>query len=123
METKDLRKWHFEKEMKALAVSCIGVKPDTAKRKAAMLFRKYEPIIERSSGEVGYFERQLQEELKKFNTLKSGLIHYFKGETKGTLLLKELVWIELRKNDVLVVTKTGKEIALSNDFQYLRELL
>jgi hypothetical protein len=123
MENKDLYKWDFEREMKDLAVSCKGLKPDTAKRKAAALFKKYDYIIQNHGSDVGHYERRYWEEVKKFNTLKSGLIHYMKGETKGTLLLKELVWIELRKNDVLVVTKTGKEIALSNDFQYLRELL
>jgi hypothetical protein len=123
METKDLRRWNFEKEMKALAVSCIGLKPDTAKRKAAILFRKYEPIIEHSSNEVGYFERRYNEECKKFNTLKSGLIHYIDGENKGSILLKQIVRIELRKKDVLIITKTGHEVVLSNDFNYLRELL
>ena len=123
MENKDLDKWTFESEMKAMAVSCIGLKPETAKRKVATLFKKYDCIIENHSANVGYYEKLYQEERKKFNTLKSGLIHYISGENKGSILLKQIVRIELRKKDVLIITKTGHEVVLSNDFQYLRELL
>lgn len=123
MENSNLNKWDFEAEMKVMAASCVGLKPDTAKRKAAALFKKYDYIIEKHSSNVGYDERKLQEERKKFNTLKSGLIHYISGENKGSILLKQIVRIELRNKDVLIITKTGHEVVLSNDFQYLRELL
>jgi hypothetical protein len=56
--------------------------------------------------------------------LKSGVISYqtFNGTVTGRLLLKNIEQIEVRENDVLLITKTGRQIIMGSDFEYLKEL-
>ena len=122
METKDLTKWDFEKEIKEMAVNCIGLKPEAAKKKASALFKKYEEIIENSTSDKEYYKRQYFRIQQMFNTLKSGVINYTRGHYDGRLLLKDIEQIEIRETDVLLITKTGREIPMGNNFDYLKEL-
>jgi len=122
METKDLTKWDFEKEIKEMAVNCIGLKPETAKKKASALFKKYEEIIENSTSDKEYYKREYFRIQQMFNTLKSGVINYKRGRYDGRLLLKDIEQIEIRETDVLLITKTGREIPMGNNFDYLKEL-
>ena len=122
METKNLTSWEFYDELKAMAVSCVGLKPDTAKKKASNLFKKYEDIIEYSSSQKGYYEKEFHKTRKMFDILKSGVVKYSKGKTVGSLLLKDIEQIEIREKDVLLITKTDREIIMGEDFKLLIEL-
>ncbi len=122
METKDLSKCGFEKELKEMAVNCIGIKPATAKKKASTIFKKYEAIIEHSASYKEYYEKEYRKTKEMFNTLKSGVIKYTRGKDTGILLLKDIEQVEVREKDVLLITKTGREITMGYDFNYLKEL-
>lgn len=121
---KELTKWEFEKELKTMAVSCIGVKEDTAKKKASNIFKKYSEIISYSKSDKEYYEKEYIEYRNMFNALKSGSVTYTRGEeTEGVLLIKDIEQIEVRKTDVLIITKSGREITMGSGFKYLKELL
>jgi hypothetical protein len=123
METKTLYKNWFRKELMNMAASCVGLKPATAKKKADKIFEKYDSIISGSSNyNSDYHQKQCREAEEKFNILKNGSISYSRGEMKGKLLLKDIEQIEVRKTDVLLITKTGREITMGLDFKYLKDL-
>lgn len=122
-EEKDLSKWEFEKELKLMAVSCIGIKEDTAKKKASNIFKKYDEIIEYSKSNKEYYEKEYRKVKQMFDVLKSGKVSYTRGEElSGVLLIKDIEQIEVRKTDVLIITKNGREIIMGSDFKYLKEL-
>jgi hypothetical protein len=58
-----------------------------------------------------------------FDTLKSGVINYTRGKVCGRLLLKDIEQVEVREKHVLLITKTGREILMGSDFDYLVELV
>jgi hypothetical protein len=122
METEGVTKWEFECELKKMAVSCIGVKEDTAKRKASNIIKKYDEIISYSKDDKDWYKNQYTKLIKMFDTLKSGVINYERGKHAGRLLIKDVEQIEVRENDVLLITKTGREIIMGSDFKYLKEL-
>lgn len=123
MEEKELSKWDFEKELKTMAVSCIGVKEDTAKKKASKIFKKYYEILAYSKSDKEYYEKEYRKIKNMFDTLKSGTVYYIRGEElKGVLLIRDIEQVEVRKTDVLIITKTGREIIMGSDFKYLKEL-
>jgi len=122
METKDLSKWGFEQELKEMAVNCIGIKPDTAKKKASTIFKKYESIIEYSASHKEYYEKEYRKIKNMFDTFKSGVINYTRGKDTGRLLLKDIEQVEVREEDVLLITKTGRKITMGHDFNYLKDL-
>jgi hypothetical protein len=122
MESQDLKRWEFHRELISMAASCVGLKPNTAKKKAAAIFNKYSPIISSSESMEDYYKNQWNETYNKYETLKSGRIKYIKGDTEGKLLLKDIEQIEVRKTDVLLITKTGREISMGLDFKYLKDL-
>jgi hypothetical protein len=121
MEEK-LTKWDFEKELKSMAVSCIGVKEATAKKKASALFKKYDEIIAWSKTDSDYYRDQYRRIRNMFDALKSGSVNYVSGKREGVLLIKDIEQVEIREKDVLLTTKTGREIELSNDFEYLKDI-
>lgn len=123
METKDLRKGDFEKELKTMAVNCIGLKPDTAKKKASNIFKKYEAIISYSLSGMDYYENECLKAQEMFYILKSGVIEYERDKDVVVLLLKDIEQVEIREKDVLLITKTGREITMESDFSYIKELL
>lgn len=122
METKDLTKEEFAKELKIMAVNCIGLKADTAKKKASTIFKKYEAIIEYSKFNKDYYKKEYLKTKQMFDTLKSGVINYTRGKDCGRLLLKDIEQVEVREKDVLLITKTGREISMGSDFNYLFDL-
>lgn len=123
MEAEDLYKYRFRKELMNMAVSCVGLKPSTAKKKAYSIFEKYDSIISYSSSRNSeYYEEKYWESVKKLNTLKRGSVDYSRGEIKGIILLKDIEQIEVRQKDVLLITKTGREIIMGEDFKYLKDL-
>ncbi len=122
METEDLSRPEFEKELKEMAVNCIGIKPDAAKKKASTILKKYEAIIAYSVFDKEYYKKEYRKTKQMFETLKSGVINYTSGEDIGRLLLKDIEQVEVREKNVLLITKTGREITVGNDFNYLREL-
>lgn len=123
MESEDLYKYRFRKELMNMAVSCVGLKPSTAKKKAYSIFEKYDSIISYSSScNSEYYEEKYWESVKKLNTLKRGSVEYSRGEIKGIILLKDIEQIEVRQKDVLLITKTGREIIMGEDFKYLKDL-
>ena len=113
----------FLKELQDMAVSCIGLKENTAKKKASKIIEKYDEIISSTKEEKEYYEIQLTRYTTLFNTLKSGRIDYTKGELKGYLLIRDIEQIEVSTKNVVVTLKTGREIVFSTDFEYLSELL
>ena len=119
---EELTKRDFEKELKAIVVSCIGVKEDTAKKKASAIFRKYEELISWSKSDGEYYRTQYFRERDISNALRTGRVHYKTGDIKGVLLIKDIEQVEVREKDVLLTTKAGREISLGKDFEYLREV-
>ena len=119
---EELTKWDFEKELKSMAVSCIGVKEATAKKKASALFKKYDEIIAWSKTDNDYYRDQYRRTNDMLKALKSGSVNYVSGKREGVLLIKDIEQVEVREKDVLLTTKTGREIELSNDFEYLKDI-
>ena len=122
-EIEELTSSSFEKELQDMAVSCIGLKENTAKKKVSEIMRKYDEIISYSKEEKEYDEIQHTRLYRLFNTLKSGRIDYTKGELKGYLLIRDIEQIEVSTKNVVVTLKTGREIVFPTDFEYLSELL
>lgn len=123
MKEQRITRWDFEKELKVMAASCIGVKENTAKKKASNIFKKYYEIISHSKNDNEYYEKQYHKYKRMFDTLKSGYITYSRGgETLGVLSIKNIEQIEISKESVLIITKNGREITLASDFKYLKEL-
>jgi len=121
MET--LYKYDFKKELMNMAASCVGLKPNTAKKKISDVFEKYNSIISGSTDYgVDYYHKKYSDVDKKFKTLKRGSIEYTQGEIKGKILLKDIEQIEVREKDVLLITKTGRQITMGEDFKYLKDL-
>lgn len=119
---EELTKWDFEKELKLMAVSCIGVKEATAKKKASALFKKYDEIIAYSKRDNDYYRDQYRRTNDMLEALKSGSVNYVSGKREGVLLIKDIEQVEVREKDVLLTTRTGREIELSNDFEYLKDI-
>ena len=119
---KELSKWDFKEELRAMAASCIGVKEATAKKKASALFKKYDEIIARSKRDNDYYQEQYRRTNHMFKALKSGSVHYVSGKIEGVLLIKDIEQVEVRGGNVLLTTKTGREISLGKDFEYLKDI-
>lgn len=116
-------KWRFLEELKTMAVSCIGNKENTARKKASNTWKKYEEIIAFSKSNNEYYEKKYTELKIMFDVLKSGRISYTIGTgVSGVLLIKDIEQVEIRETDVLIITKTGREIVMGSDFKYLKEL-
>jgi len=122
-EIKELTYYSFQKELKDMAVSCIGLKENTAKRKVSKIMEKYDEIISHSKRDKDYDKKQLGRYRTLFRTLKSGRIYYERDELEGYLLIRDIEQIEVSKKNVVVTLKTGREIKFSTDFEYLSELL
>ena len=122
-EIEELTSSSFEKELQDMAVSCIGLKENTAKKKVSEIMRKYDEIIYDSKEEKDYVYTQLGRYTTLFNTLKSGRINYGSDELKGYLLIRDIEQIEVSKKNVVVTLKTGREIKFAKYFEYLSELL
>jgi len=122
MTQDELTKYDFQKELIAMAVNCSGLQPSTAKKKASAIFKKYEGMIAYSESDKDYYLEDHRKYRKMFDTLKTGVISYSRGENSGRLLLKDIEQIEVREKDVLLITKTGREIILGDTFKYLKEL-
>lgn len=131
METEVLYREDFRKEIMDMVESCAGLKPSTAKRKANNILKKYRPIISYSTNfSSDYYEKKYEKIKRKFEVLKQGYIYYFRGDTRGKLYLKDIEQIEIRKSvmskdtmDVLLITKTGRQITMGSDFEYLIDLI
>ena len=122
-EIEELTSSSFEKELQDMAVSCIGLKENTAKKKVSEIMRKYDEIIYDSKEEKDYVYTQLGRYTTLFNTLKSGRINYGSDELKGYLLIRDIEQIEVSTKNVVVTLKTGREIKFAKYFEYLSELL
>jgi hypothetical protein len=57
-----------------------------------------------------------------FCALKSGSVSYTSAKVKGVILIKNITQVEVRKQDVLIVLKNGREIIMSSDFAFLKEI-
>lgn len=120
--TKELTKWDFEEELKTMAESCVGVKEATARRKASALFKKYEELISYSKSDKEHFMTQFYRERNVTNALRTGRVKYKKGEIQGVISIRDIEQVEVRRRDVLLITKTGREITLGEDFEFLRDI-
>lgn len=131
MEAEKLNREDFRKEIMDMVESCTALKPSTAKRKVDNILKKYRPIICYSTNFTSaYYEKKYEQIKVKFETLKQGYINYYKGGTRGKLLLKDIEQIEIIKSviskdtiDVLLITKTGRQINMGSDFEYLIDLI
>lgn len=125
MEQKELIKWDFEKELKKMAVSCIGLKEKTAESKASNIFKKYDEIISYSKGDRDYYKDEYVKYNKMFNAIKSGIIEYVSsdGKKKGSVSIKNIEQIEVFEGYVLITMAGGREVTLGSDFKYIKELL
>ena len=120
--TEVLTKWDFEKELKTTAESCVGVKEATARRKASALFKKYEELISYSKRDAEYYKTQYYRERNIANALRTGRVEYRQGKVQGVLSIRDIEQIEIKVGDVLLITKTGREITLGEDFEFLRDI-
>ena len=124
METEKLYREDFRKEIMDMVESCVGLKPSTAKKKAYNILKKYRPIICYSTSYTSeYYEKKYEQIKRKLEILKQGYIDYYRGETRGKLSLKDIEQIEVRKSDILLITKTGRQINMGLDFEYLIDLI
>ena len=119
---EELTKWGFKDELRAMAASCIGVKEATAKKKASALLKKYDEIIAWSKRDNDFYEERYRRTRKMFDALKSGSVNYVNGKKEGVLLIKDIEQVEVMEKDVLLTTKTGREILLSKDFEFLKDI-
>jgi hypothetical protein len=122
-EIEELTIYSFEKELKDMAVSCIGLKENTAKSKVSKIITKYEEIISHSKRDKDYIMEKFHRYRTLFDTLKSGRIYYETNDLEGYLLIRDIEQIEVSKKNVVVTLKTGREIKFSTDFEYLSEIL
>lgn len=124
MESEDLYRYEFRTELMNMAASCVGLKPSTAKKKADSIFQKYKSIICYSSNYTpDYYDERYSILHKKFLALRRGYVAYSRGnDVNGILLLKDIEQIEVREKDILLITKTGREITMGEDFKYLEDL-
>ena len=123
METQDLNCWDFKKEIEKMAISCIGLKPETAKRKASNVWRKYSCLISSSESLKNYYKDHSVHMSTKFDTLKKGLVEYKRGNIYGKLLLRDIEQIEVLEDGIFIITKSGREIKMGSDFKYLNDLI
>jgi len=124
METeKEIHKRDFEKELKTMAVSCIGVKEATAKKKASDIFKKYSDIISWTIEDKNQYQQLYRKTNDMFCALKSGSVSYTRdNKVKGVILIKNITQVEVTKQEVLIVLKNGREIIMSSDFAFLKEI-
>jgi hypothetical protein len=122
MENKEITKWKFREELKRMAVSCIGVKPNTVNKKVNAIFKKYDEIISYDESYKNYYEKKYDQLSIRYNTLKSGIIKYEHFNSKGIILLRDIQQVEVHGNGVLIILKSGREIKCSKSFEYLLEL-
>lgn len=120
---KELTKRDFERELKTMAIKCIGLSEYTAKNKVSYILKKYDDIIDYSKSNREYIQKEYYKIKNMFDTLKSGKVSYTKGDGKGIIFLKDIEQVEVRKADVLIITKTGREIIMSSNFKFLMEVL
>lgn len=128
MEKKErMTKLDFEKEIIFLAESSIGIKRETARKKAKKLFKKYDNLIEYSDEEKDLYKKRWHRAKIMFETLKSGVISYVHGkeneEINVSILLKDIEEIEKNNKGVVLTMKRGKKIILDESFWYLSELI
>lgn len=116
-------KWEFERELLAMAVACTKLSPSTAKKKAASLFKKYQGIIEYSKDDIEDKRKKHERLCNMYDALKSGTISYVRGGASGKILLKSIEQVEVRESDILITTKSGREVAMGLGFRYLKELI
>jgi hypothetical protein len=121
---KELTKRDFERELKTMAIKCIGLSEYTAKNKVSYILKKYDDIIDFSKSNREYIQKEYYKIKNMFDTLKSGKLSYTQGDgLKGIIFLKDIEQVEVRKADVLIITKTGREIIMSSNFKFLMEIL
>lgn len=123
MKEIELNKYQLKDELEKMAISCIGVKEATAKNKASKIFKKYSDIISYSSSDHNYYEKQYNRYKHMLDVLKSGKINYSGSERKGVILIRDINQVEVRKTDVLVIMKSGREITMGLTFEFLTEIL
>lgn len=123
METQNLNCWDFKKEIEKMAISCIGLKPETAKRKASNVWRKYSCLISSSESREKHYMDESYNLSTKFDTLKKGLVEYKRGDIYGKLLLRDIEQIEVLEDGVSIITKSGREIKMGSYFKYLKDLI
>jgi hypothetical protein len=122
-EIEELTICSFKEELNDMAVSCIGLKENTAKSKVSKIIKKYDEIIYYSKRDRDYDKKELDRYRTLFRTLKSGKICYGTNDVSGYLLIRDIEQIEVSKKNVVVTLKTGREISFSTDFEYLSEIL
>jgi hypothetical protein len=120
--SSEINRPNFQKEITKLALSCINAKEDTAKRKAASLFKKYFGIIEYDLEMTKSLRDSNNQLYKKKEILKSGKIDYISGNVYGKIFIKDVEQVESSDKGVLLIMKGGREIQLSSDFQYLIDI-
>ena len=125
---KELTKLDFEKELKTMAINCIGVKEATAKEKASAIFKKYEELISFSKSDEEYYRSQYIRESRLCEALKSGCVKYERVEhntrssVEGVIPIRDIEQVEVWDGLVLLITKTGREIVLDSEFEFLRDI-
>ena len=122
MEKELITKWKFLNEVKSIAVSCIGLKPNTVNKKVNAIFKKYDEIISYNEESKNIYEVLYNDIKVKYDTLKSGIIKYEQFNSKGIIILKDIQQVEVQSNGVLIILKSGREIKCSKSFEYLLEL-
>lgn len=119
---KELTKWDLDRELKQMAEVCTKLKPSTARRKAASLFKKYDEVICYSKKDKEYYEKEARGLKKIVRVLKEQKIYYGNSEESGVVLLTNIEQIDVNKNRVLITTKYNREISLDLGFEYLKDL-
>lgn len=121
METEKTKR-DFAVELRDMAVKCIGCKPNTVKKKANKILKKYDELINYSVSDRDYYIKEYDKMRQMYNALKTGVVSYTNGKIYGKLLIKDIEQVELKENDVILKMKNGRQIIMGSDFAYLYEM-
>lgn len=115
---QNLTRYDFQKELLIMAESCVGNKKDTAKRKAKLLFDKYEDLFYYSTTSKNNIDIRLSNNENIIRCLKKGIIEY----EGGLLRISEIEFIREDKENIIVNMKSGNSLNLSKDFKYIHDI-
>lgn len=115
--------WELRRDIKDMAASCVGLSVKTARKKADNLFNKYSDLMHVSSYIKMQDEKRLNSLSEENKCLKTGVLRYSSNKNKGVVKLADIVQVEVKETQVVVLMKTGKELFLSLDFDFLIDIL
>lgn len=110
--------WRFKEEFYALAEKCTNVKPETAKKYARNLFKKYENecIVGYTYKEIQELQKSKRRSQKAIMCLRTNTITY----NGGAVIISEVQTCKRYSDVILLTLKNSEEIRLkTDDFEHV----